>query len=155
MKRRQIALVTGLVLLAFGLGVWLGSRVRTATRRPEISVITTTPPADERVPDALNASSAPPCADVRNAGQMVGKRGCVTGLVLRAFSARSGNTFLDFCQDYRNCPFTSVIFAADKDKFGDLGSLQGKRVEIRGDVVSYQDRAEIIVHDPQQVRSAP
>jgi DNA/RNA endonuclease YhcR with UshA esterase domain len=93
--------------------------------------------------------------DIRNAGPQVGKSGCVAGLVLRVYSARTGNTFLDFCQDYRTCPFTSVIFASDKNKFGDLGSLQGKRVEIRGDVVTYQGRAEIIISDPQQVRSAP
>jgi DNA/RNA endonuclease YhcR with UshA esterase domain len=84
----------------------------------------------------------------------VGKSGCVAGLVLRVYSARTGNTFLDFCQDYRTCPFTSVIFASDKSKFGNLESLQGKRVEIRGDVVTYQGRAEIIIRDPQQVRSA-
>jgi hypothetical protein len=92
--------------------------------------------------------------DIRNAGPLAGKTGCIVGLVLRVYSARSGNTFLDFCQDYRACPFTSVIFAPDKNKFGDLESLQGKRVEIRGEVVSYQGRAEIIIHDPQQVRSA-
>jgi hypothetical protein len=85
----------------------------------------------------------------------VGKGGCVTGLVLRVYTARTGNTFLDFCQDYRACPFTSVVFAADKNKFGDLGLMQGKRVEIRGDVINYQGRAEIIIRDPQQVRSAP
>ena len=101
------------------------------------------------------SSSSPACVDIRNAGPEVGKSGCVAGLVLKVFSARSGNTFLDFCQDYRACPFTSVIFALDKNKFGDLESLQGKRVEIRGDVINYQDRAEIIIHDPQQVRSAP
>jgi DNA/RNA endonuclease YhcR with UshA esterase domain len=28
-------------------------------------------------------------------------------------------------------------------------------VEIRGDVINYQGRAEIIIRDPQQVRSAP
>jgi DNA/RNA endonuclease YhcR with UshA esterase domain len=93
--------------------------------------------------------------DIRNAGPLVGKGGCVTGLVLRVYTARTGNTFLDFCQDYRVCPFTSVIFAADKNKFGDLGLMQGKRVEIRGDVINYQGRAEIIIRDPQQVRSAP
>jgi hypothetical protein len=93
--------------------------------------------------------------DIRNARPLVGNNGCVAGLVLRVYSARTGNTFLDFCQDYRACPFTSVVFASDKNKFGDLGSLQGKRVEIRGDVITYQGHAEIIIHDPQQVRSAP
>ena len=83
---------------------------------------------------------------------MVGKNGCVAGLVLRVYTARTGNTFLDFCQDYRTCPFTSVIFSADKGKFGNLESLQGKRVEIRGNVVTYAGHAEIIIHDPHQVR---
>ena len=79
----------------------------------------------------------------------------MAGQVLRVFTSRSGNTFLDFCPDYRSCPFTSVIFASDKDKFGDLGTLQGKRVEIHGSITMYQGRAEIIIHDPQQIRSAP
>lgn len=104
---------------------------------------------------APGTGSPPPCVDIRNAGPLVGKTGCVAGLVLRVYSSRGGNTFLDFCQDYRTCPFTSVIFAADKERFGDLGALQGKRVEIRGDVVNYQGHAEIIIHDPQQMRSAP
>jgi hypothetical protein len=105
-------------------------------------------------PSAPGAGSPPACVDIRNAGTLAGKTGCVAGLVLRVYSSRGGNTFLDFCQDYRTCPFTSVIFAADKERFGDLGALQGKRVEIRGDVVNYQGHAEIIIHDPQQVRSA-
>jgi len=70
------------------------------------------------------------------------------------YTAASGNTFLDFCQDYRTCPFTSVIFAADKANFGDVASLQGKPVEIHGDVVSFRGRAEIILHESSQVRSA-
>jgi len=36
-----------------------------------------------------------------------------------------------------------------------LQILQGKRVELRGDITNYQGRAEIILHDSQQIRSAP
>jgi hypothetical protein len=107
-----------------------------------------------RAPGAPPASSAPPCVDIRNAAPLVGKSGCVAGLVLRVYSARTGNTFLDFCQDFRACPFTSVIFASDKNQFGNLESLQGKRVEIRGDIITYNGHAEIIIKDPRQVRSA-
>jgi len=150
MKRRPILVVAALLLVAFGLGVAVGSRFgRTAGARE----VTLLPRQPERASAASAAVSSPPCVDVRNAGPLTGKSGCVTGLVLRVYTARSGNTFLDFCQDYRTCPFTSVIFAADKSRFGDLGSLQGRRVEIRGDVVAYQGHAEIIVRDPQQVRS--
>ena len=120
-----------------------------------MSAVDPSPLPSGRAAGAPVESSTSPCVDIRNAGPLVGKSGCVAALVLRVYSARTGNTFLDFCQDYRACPFTSVIFAADKDRFGDVATLQGKRVEIRGEVVNYQGHAEIIIHDPQQVRSAP
>ncbi len=151
MKRRPILVVTGLLLVAFALGVRVGSRF---SRRPVMNAADPLPLPSASSPGAPAGVSPPPCEDIRNAGPLVGKSGCVAGLVLRVYSARTGNTFLDFCQDYRTCPFSSVIFASDKSKFGDLESLQGKRVEIRGDVVAYQGRAEIILRDPQQVRSA-
>ncbi len=137
--------------MAFGLGVGVGTRFG---RRPAVHDLDLPPRQTVRTPDAPTVGIPPPCADIRNAGPLVGQSGCVAGLVLRVYSARTGNTFLDFCQDYRTCPFTSVIFASDKTKFGNLESLQGKRVEIRGDVVTYQDHPEIVIRDPQQVRSA-
>jgi hypothetical protein len=75
--------------------------------------------------------------------------------VLRAYTSRAGNTFLDFCPDYRTCPFTSVIFDSDRSKFGDLGALAGRQVEIRGAVVAYEGRAEIVIRDPEQIRVLP
>ena len=152
MKRRPILVGTGLLLVAFGLGVGVGSRIG---HRPVIYEDIPVPQQFANPPAAPEANNPPPCVDIRNAAPLVGKTGCVAGLVLRVYSARTGNTFLDFCQDYRTCPFSSVIFASDKNKFGDLQSLQGKRVQILGNVVSYQGRAEIIIRDPKQVQSAP
>jgi len=154
MKRRPILVVTGLLLAVYGLGVWTGSRGNIFPRRPTHAE-NSSPLQTARVPGASPASSLPPCVDIRNAAPLVGQSGCVAGRVLRVYSARTGNTFLDFCPDYRACPFTSVIFAADKGQFGNLESLQGKRVEIRGDIIAYQGHAEIIIKDPRQVRSAP
>jgi hypothetical protein len=93
-----------------------------------------------------------PCIDFHQASSHVGENGCVTGYVLRAFTSKAGNTFLDFCTDYRSCPFTAVIFASDHTKFGDLETLQGRQVELRGFVSTYHDQAEIIIHDPWQIR---
>ena len=151
-QRRPVLTVTGLILVAFGLGAVVGARFwgRPAAYRDEPLPLVSTEASSEPA-----ANNPPPCVDIRSASTLEGKSGCITGLVQRVYTAHSGNSFLDFCQDYRACPFTSVIFAADKSKFGDVGALQGKRVEIRGDVVAYQGRAEIILHDPQQMRSAP
>jgi len=95
------------------------------------------------------------CVDFHDAGKRTGELGCVTGRVLRVYASRAGNTFLDFCTDYRSCAFTSVIFSSDRAKFGDLQALEGKPVEIRGPITTYQGRAEIIIRDPGQVREAP
>ena len=47
-----------------------------------------------------------------------------------------------------------MIFSSDRAKFGDLQALEGKPVEIRGPITTYQGRAEIIIRDPGQVREA-
>jgi hypothetical protein len=91
------------------------------------------------------------CIEIREAGLHTGENTCVEGRVLRVFTSRSGSTFLDFCQDYRKCPFTSVIFATDRSRFGNLGSLEGRRVEILGEITTYNGRAEIIIRDPKQI----
>ena len=150
-QRRPVLTVTGLILVAFALGVSVGARFG---QRPVVYRDVPVPQFSTAVSSEVASGNPPPCADIRSASILEGKSGCIAGLVLRVYTAASGNSFLDFCQDYRSCPFTSVIFAADKSKFGDVGALQGKRVEIRGDVVAYQGRAEIVLHDPHQVRSA-
>lgn len=94
------------------------------------------------------------CIGIQQAGLHTGENSCVEGRVLRVFTARSGSTFLDFCQDYHNCPFGSVIFAGDRSRFGNLGSLEGRKVQILGEITTYNGRAEIKIQDPKQIRLA-
>lgn len=114
--------------------------------RRRTAVVSAPPPAKD---------FAGPCVDFRQAPSHAGENTCVSGYVLRAYTSRSGNTFLDFCQDYRSCPFTSVIFASDHSKFGNLESLSGRKVELRGMISIYRNQAEIIVHDPWQIQASP
>lgn len=92
------------------------------------------------------------CIPISDAPAHVNARGCVTGQVLKVFTSRADNTFFDFCADYRNCPFSAVVFAEDKPRFYDLTQFSGHEVEIRGQITLYRNRAEIIVHDPSQIR---
>ncbi len=110
--------------------------------------------AARSTPDYRARVSQGGCIPLRGASLHTGENTCVEGRVLRVFTARSGSTFLDFCADYRTCPFGSVIFATDRSKFGNLGSLQGRKVEISGEITTYNGRAEIIVRDPKQIRMA-
>ena len=139
MRRKKI-LVAVVVLAVFCLGLLVGRR---AGRTPSATSF-----ASHSSTGELDG-----CVDFHDVGLHVGETGCVSGRVLRAFTSKGGNTFLDFCEDYRACPFTSVIFSSDKSKFGDLQSLAGRQIEIRGPITTYQGRAEIIIRDPEQIRA--
>jgi hypothetical protein len=143
MRRKKI-LVAGIVLAVFCLGVYVGHR---ASRSPSI-----TPTFASR---ASSRGDLAGCVDFRAAGSHAGETGCVSGRVLKVFTSGGGNTFFDFCEDYHDCPFSSVIFSSDKRKFGNLQSLTGRQIEIRGRITVYQGRPEIIIRDPDQIRMAP
>jgi hypothetical protein len=148
MRRKRFAQFVALVLATATVSAYFAYRV---------GLSRASRPAEEASPAAPAATSFEDgvgCVDFRDAGKYVGRDGCITGRVLRVFVSRSGNTFLNFCPDYRTCPFYSVIFASDRERFGDFGILRGRRVEIRGLVGTYQGQAQIILNDPSQIRLA-
>lgn len=88
--------------------------------------------------------------DFTEAMDHIGEKARVTGEVLRVFTAKSGVTFLDFCEDFSDCQFSAVIFASDRDKFPDVNSYK-RKVTITGIIKSYNGKAEIILKNPEQV----
>ena len=78
---------------------------------------------------------------------------CITGKVIRVQSGERGVYYLDFCEDYRLCTFTVVVFQHDLQKIGDVRQLAGKVVEIRGEIKDYDDRAEIVLESSRQLNN--
>jgi len=97
-------------------------------------------------------SSVSQCIDFRKAGNYIGDYKCVRGRVDNVYTSKKGNTFLNFCPDYKTCSFSSVIFSSDSYKFSNPKRYQGKTVEITGLIKTYQGRAEIILNDPSQIK---
>ena len=92
------------------------------------------------------------CIPYTQASDFIGEKKCIYGKVIRVYISKKGNAFLDFCQDYRNCPFSSVIFNSDVPKFLNLDKYEGKEIEITGLVNTYQGKPEIIINDPTQIK---
>ena len=92
------------------------------------------------------------CIGIEDAQNFVGKNACVSGVLEKVFVSKSGTIFLDFCKDYKTCPFTAVIFKSASSKFPDIKSLEGKSVSITGLVKTYQGKPEIILNDPSQLK---
>ena len=91
------------------------------------------------------------CLPFGEAGKHVGEIKCITGTVVRVKQGSRGVHFLDFCDDYRLCPFTVVIFPSDLKSVGDVRQLQGRMIEIHGKVKEYDGRAEIVLEEYRQL----
>lgn len=103
---------------------------------------------------AAAAVAVPPSAgviDYTEAPAHVGEYADVRGTRIKTHETASGTVFLDFCTNYKTCPFTGVIFADDVEEFGDLSRYEGKTVVLSGKIQLYQGRAEIILSDPSQL----
>lgn len=100
----------------------------------------------------FSASLAAKCLPIAEAGKHIGDTQCVTGKVLTVTASPNGAWFLNFCDDYRQCPFSVVAFARDLRDVGDVRFLAGKEIEIHGKIKEYQGRAEIILRDRRQLR---
>jgi hypothetical protein len=95
--------------------------------------------------------SSAACIPFDQARDHLGQTECVTGKVIRVKEGNRGVRFLDFCEDYRLCTFTVVVFPYDLKKIGDVRQLTGKMIEIRGQIKEYDDRAEIVLENSKQL----
>ena len=91
------------------------------------------------------------CLPIDQARNHLGETQCVTGKVIRVETGSEGVHYLDFCEDYRFCPFSVVIFSHDVKNIGDVRQLAGKVIEIRGELKDYDDRAEIVLESRKQL----
>lgn len=100
----------------------------------------------------LSAAASAACIPYTEAPKKIGETVCVTGKVVKvASSPRSGTHFLNFCDDYKNCPFSVVIFSRNLADVGDVRWLEGKVIEIHGKVKDYKGQAEIVLSDARQL----
>jgi DNA/RNA endonuclease YhcR with UshA esterase domain len=100
----------------------------------------------------LAAAGAAECIPMQQAGQHIGDSVCVAGKVLQVSEGPSGVTFLNFCADYRGCPFTVVVFPRDLRHVGDVRRLAGQEIQIRGTIKAYDGRPEIVLRESRQLR---
>ena len=64
------------------------------------------------------------CVWFAEASKHVATTQCVSGTVLHVADGTNGVTVLTFCEDYKACPFTVVVFPDDLKKVSDLARLE-------------------------------
>jgi hypothetical protein len=99
----------------------------------------------------VSASALPQCVPFHEASRHLGQNSCVSGRVVKITHSEQGTTFLNFCEDYRTCPFQVVVFRSDLPHVGDVRNLTGKTIEIQGKIEDYDGHTEIILRRPRQL----
>jgi len=91
------------------------------------------------------------CIPVAQAREHIGEDQCITGKVIRVKHAGRGITYFDFCDDFRVCPFTVIIFPGHLKDIGDVRQLQDRVIEVHGTLKQYDGRAEIVLQNARQL----
>jgi len=90
--------------------------------------------------------------DYTEAPNHIGEYASIRGKVVKVYASRKGTIFFDYDYDYRNAPFSAVIFASSSYKFNNPYQYEGQTITITGLIKTYQGRAEIILNSPDQIR---
>lgn len=139
-KQNLIGIGVIIVLIALG-AYWFGSKHNT----------TPTPPSTSNTITQPTTQSSDQVIDYTEAANHLGQNISVRGKIVRVDTSRKGTTFLDYCSDYKNCPFSAVVFASNTGSFNDLNSYEGKTITIKGFIRTYQNRPEIILNNQSQI----
>jgi hypothetical protein len=87
----------------------------------------------------------------REAAAHVGETATVVGTVAAVFRSPGGNVYVNFGADYPRQTFTAVALAPLGSWAGRLDDLSGKRVRVRGEIVNYRGRVEIVLKESDQI----
>jgi DNA/RNA endonuclease YhcR with UshA esterase domain len=88
----------------------------------------------------------------QEAKDYIGKKVIVSGIVDQVTHSRSDTWFINMGGKYPDNAFTAVIFKADADKFKNLKDLEGKTIEVKGEIKDYRGTPEIILSDSDQLK---
>ena len=85
------------------------------------------------------------------AKEHIGEQAAVKGTIAEV-NQTERITRLNFDQPYPKQSFTAVIFSDKTNLFTDLDKLKGKPAEVRGKIVAYRDRPQIVLTTTNQLK---
>jgi hypothetical protein len=95
-----------------------------------------------------------PCHPATDAASYTGKDICITAHIYNIAQLRDGTRFLDTCSPETgdaDCRFTIASLPQDRRDAGDLESLRGKDIALRGVVHSVNQRSLVYLSSARQL----
>jgi len=98
---------------------------------------------------ALLPAHADPIAS-KDAFRHIGETARVSGRAALTFLP-SGEVYIDLDGQGEDAPFEGYISRRNRERFGDLSALNGKMVEISGQIATFRHQPEIFLQEPGQI----
>jgi len=110
-------------------------------------------PANEDLSGAPAVAGTPAVVAINytDAKNHIGNTASVSGTIQSVYISSSGQVFFDYCKNYKNCPFSAVVFADDAKNFTDISQYQGETITVTGPITSYNGTPEIVISSPSQI----
>lgn len=86
------------------------------------------------------------------AAKHIGEEATVSGKVVAVGTSRQGNIYLNFGASFPKQVFSGLIRSKDAQKVGDAKKWEGKTVAITGKIESYNDKPQIVISSPDQIK---
>ena len=100
----------------------------------------------------LSTLVAAECIPFTEAPNHLGETRCVKGKVVNIGESRGGSLYLNFCDDYKKCAFSVVVFPSNLKDVGDVRQLKDKDIEIQGKITEWRGRTEMVLRDARQLK---
>ena len=104
---------------------------------------------------AAALGAAPALADSipsKDAGRHVGETTTVSGRAALTVMP-SGEIYIDLDGQGESAPLAGYVSRWNRGRFQDLSALDGKMVEISGQIATFRDQPQIFLEDPAQIRA--
>jgi DNA/RNA endonuclease YhcR with UshA esterase domain len=137
----------GDVSLLNGKSVEVQGKVKKYHDKPEIALESTN---QLKVADQTN-NATPVKISAADADKHYDEEIIVTGKIAQV-TVHPTIVFLNFDKPYPDSPFTAVIQSEYTNEFGDVSLLNGKSVEVHGQVKKYHEKPEIALKSTNQLR---
>lgn len=100
----------------------------------------------------FSVTASAECIPFTEAPNHLGETRCVKGRVVNIGESKGGSLYLNFCDDYKKCAFSVVVFPSALKDVGDVRLLKDKDIEIHGKITDWHGRTEMILRELRQLK---
>lgn len=95
----------------------------------------------------------PPTEEISyaDASRCIGEVRRVVGRLDHVSRSKGGVLFLNFCPDWRSCPFGAVVFREHLQHFTEVASHAGREIEVSGRIGEYKGKPQIVLETATQL----